>query len=271
MTEADYEEISRSERPIFIFASGQRCGSTLLQRFLNSNPNFLIWGEHNGYLRSFSENFRALQDWSYAKSEQREIFFSEGYDNFVPNVVPVNEDLERAAIAHIWTLFGAPARRLGKRIWGFKEVRYRVQIALHLQECFSNARFIHLTRNIGDCFRSMKRWETTGEWEPKWTYEALETWVAVNESFLRRGAHLNHLMTLRYEDMLEMGPQAFARQMGDFLGEPPTSFNLGVFSRKLDGIDHAIPSSRNITDEEKRLIFSDHVVQISKNYGYQTP
>lgn len=269
MTADDYEELSQTERPVFVFASGQRCGSTLLQRFLNSNPNFLIWGEHNGYLRSFSENFRALQDWSHIKSDDRDIFFEQGYDNFVPNLVPVNEDLERAAIAHIWTLFGAPAKRLGRNVWGFKEVRYRVQVALHLQECFSKARFIHLTRNIGDCFRSMKRWEATGEWERRWTHEALETWVAVNESFFRRGAHLNQLMTLRYEDMLDMGPRAFARKMGDFLDEDPASFDLAVFSKKLDGIDHSAKAkSFKLTEEERQLIATDRVVQISKNYGY---
>lgn len=269
MAKNEYDELSRTERPIFVFASGQRCGSTLLQRFLNSNRSFLIWGEHNGYLRNVTEGFRALLDWSITKEEQRETFFKQGYDNFVPNLTPASEDLERAAIAHIWNLFGAPARHLGKKIWGFKEVRYDAQIALHLQECFHGARFIHLTRNIADCFLSMKRWETAGQWERTWTQESLANWVAVNESFLEQGTYLNQLMTLRYEDMIGMDPKAFARKLADFLGEQPAAFDTTVFSRKLDGVDRSrVAENVHLTAEERQLLTSDRIVQVLESYGY---
>lgn len=269
MTVPDYEKLSRTENPIFIFASGQRCGSTLLQRFLNSNSKFLIWGEHQGYLRNVTAGFRDLLDWSVIKEEQRETFFEQSYDNFLPNLMPARGDLELAAIAYIWNLFGAPTKRLGKSTWGFKEVRYDAQIALYLQECFSNARFIHLTRNIADCCASMKRWESAGQWDPSWTLDALSTWLTVNESFLEHGIYLNQLMTLRYEDMIEMGPQAFARKLGNFVGEAPSSFDMTVFSKKLDGVDHAaIAAHAEVTDEETQLMESDRARQVLASYGY---
>lgn len=265
----DYEKLSRTERPIFVFASGQRCGSTLLQRFLNSNPNILIWGEHNGYLRIVAEGFRDLLNWSFSNDHQRKTLLKESYDNFLPNLTPTREDLELAAIAHVWNLFGAPARRLGKNIWGFKEVRYDAQIALYLQECFSDARFIHLTRNIGDCLLSMKRWEAAGQWDRSWTSASLSSWVAINESFLEYGSHLSHFMTLRYEDMIAMDAKAFARKLAHFLGEAPGLFDTKVFARKLDGVDHSAATTRaKVTTEERQFIASDRVAQLLESYGY---
>jgi len=39
--------------PLLLVGSG-RCGSTLLQSVLNTNPEFLIWGEHNRCLRQIA-------------------------------------------------------------------------------------------------------------------------------------------------------------------------------------------------------------------------
>ena len=50
-----------TDTPIFIFSSG-RCGSTLMQRILNSYTDITVWGEHNGFLLDIAEAFFMLLD-----------------------------------------------------------------------------------------------------------------------------------------------------------------------------------------------------------------
>jgi hypothetical protein len=42
--------------PIFLLGTG-RCGSTLLQKILNSVDNVMIYGEHGGFLRHIAEAY----------------------------------------------------------------------------------------------------------------------------------------------------------------------------------------------------------------------
>ena len=45
--------------PILLLGSG-RCGSTLLQRVLNSSPEITVWGEHAGFLTSIAQSYFTL-------------------------------------------------------------------------------------------------------------------------------------------------------------------------------------------------------------------
>jgi hypothetical protein len=253
--------------PIFIFASGNRCGSTLLQRLLNSNQDILIWGEQHGCLRDILPASEAFADWSFDKDDERDTFRLRGYDNFLPNLSPPPEHIQRATQRYVEMLFAEPAAKLGRRIWGFKEVRYPVTIALLLQDYFPGARFIHLTRSIEDCLLSLKRWEATGVWSRAWTLQSIENWVLVNQGFLYRGRKLNNLLSVRYEDMTAEEPQAFAARVAAFLGLPPASLDAAVFRRKLNGTDPGAPSIP-LTADERALIATPEIERISRALQY---
>src|ERR1041385_4274275 len=79
-----YSALTEKERPIFLLASGHRCGSTLVQRLLNSHPDILIWGEQNDYLNSFVWLFQELVEWTEKSSNDHKTFLLRGYDNFLP-------------------------------------------------------------------------------------------------------------------------------------------------------------------------------------------
>ena len=46
----DHYPQPEAEFPIFLLGTG-RCGSTLLQKILNSVENAMIYGEHGGFLK----------------------------------------------------------------------------------------------------------------------------------------------------------------------------------------------------------------------------
>ena len=48
-----------SYSPIFIFTTGWRTGSTLLQRLITSSGETLIWGESGGALNDFQQAYHA--------------------------------------------------------------------------------------------------------------------------------------------------------------------------------------------------------------------
>jgi hypothetical protein len=100
-----------SESPVLIFASGQRCGSTLLQRFLSSHPDITIWGEHDGVLTQFMANFDRLYDWQQLFAHQFEVFMDDGYNNFVPNMTPPATYFAQAHKNLIRDLWQVPAMK----------------------------------------------------------------------------------------------------------------------------------------------------------------
>ena len=275
MINFDSTTILSTEKPIFVFASGHRCGSTLLQRLLNSCPDVLVWGEQNGYLSPFVRNFKTLLEWEAKFSSQRKTFLTKGFNNFVPNMLPEDHELITAARIYLVSLFGAPAAKLGKRIWGFKEVRYGINVAFFLQELFPKARFIHLTRNVIDCFISMKHWEDSNDpWNRQWTEKSIENWQIINEDFFEAADHLNKFFHVKYEQMVD-NPDGFAEALSDFLELPLSSFDRSVFQIRLHGQEYRGKNDRekmlpsDLNDEEKALLSRDNIVRTAEKYNYR--
>ncbi len=80
---------------------------------------------------------------------------------------------------------------------------------------------------------------------------------------------LHHLLPVRYEDMIAMGPKAFVRKLADFLGEDTASFDTEVFARKLDGVERPVAAEETeLTAEERSFITADRVLDVLKKYGY---
>lgn len=269
------DTLSVSERPIFLLSSGHRCGSTLIQRLLNSHDDILIWGEQRGYLNTYESAHMVLVEAAEASSGNRKKFLQEGYDHFLPNLLPAKREVIDAARLHIQSLFAAPAQRLGRSVWGFKEVRYGAKIALFLQRHFPEARFIHLTRNVVDCLISLKKWEQskTVEWNADWTPSSLASWERVNRSFHDQGHELKKLLSVTYEEVVA-DTDRFLETLAAFLEIPSSSLDRRVFERKLHSAGDSGEERRpevtvqSLGPEERALLDRPELVETAALYGY---
>ncbi|HEX2618502.1 MAG TPA: sulfotransferase, partial [Phototrophicaceae bacterium] len=134
--------------PIFVLASGQRCGSTLLQRFLSTHQDILIWGEHDGVLNKIFAGFERLYEWHDLFGHHYDKYLETGVArNFIANMNPPADVITDTQIQLVTNYWQEPAAALGKHIWGFKEVLYDAHMAMHLQRLFPTARIVFLTRH----------------------------------------------------------------------------------------------------------------------------
>jgi hypothetical protein len=272
------------DTPIFIFASGQRCGSTLLQRYLCSHPNILIWGEHDGVLNKIFNGFDRLLEWEGMFRHQYKTFLAQGINNFIPNMNPHHVLLRRAQIEMIRNLWQVPAMGLGRAVWGFKEVLYDAQMASYLHDLFPQMKLIYLTRNIFECFISLKHEEyipptdqphvpLTQVWTRERTKEFISDWVRINRSFQETPPPAEWCMPITYE-ALTNEPQAVSRRITDWLGFPHDAFDMDVFQHKIYTDRHNGPDPRpviqrkDLSAEEVALVTTDDILHISRGLGY---
>jgi len=158
---------SAADRPVIILGSG-RCGSTLLQAILNTNPEFLIWGEHNGLLRQIAaayfdifgtiSNFPdeltldAVDRMQRLKDRDR----TTAWDNLFNR-----EGLIERFRIFLRSMFADPTGRCPR--WGFKEIRYgrgSADLVLPLlRECFPAVKFVFLVREpYSTLFSMLSAW-----------------------------------------------------------------------------------------------------------------
>jgi len=147
--------IVRDDEPVFILGSG-RCGSTLLQSIVNSNPEFLIWGEHNGFLRQLADSYYKTND----ADMKRNLRSQESVELSITRLRnPENWNAweNRWSSARLSEQFGRFVKSLfdagnySELRWGFKEIRYGIsaedKTPYFLLECFPKARFLIIIRN----------------------------------------------------------------------------------------------------------------------------
>lgn len=271
--------------PIFIFASGQRCGSTLLQRFLCSHPDILIWGEHDGVLEKVFKQFDRLLKWEEMFGHQFQTYLNDGYDNFIPNMNPYREDIYNSLIHLAQNLWQAPAKKLDKSIWGFKEVLYGADMAFRLKQLFPNTKIIHLTRNIFDCFISLRHEETIPPekqphvpieqvWTRARTLEFIETWIRVNRSLLETpGLDADWVFHCTYEQLTDHST-GIVETLINWLGLRITDFDFDVFKHKLYTDRHKGEDPRprvkraDLSQDEIALVTTQEILRISRQLNY---
>lgn len=253
--------------PIFVFASGHRCGSTLVQRLANADPAVLVWGEQNGALDSFHHAHLQLTDWSDRWSVQREAFDAAGPDQFTANLTPDRSAIDDAFRAGFERLFGDEARARGRRRWGVKEVRHEANRARWVRALWPAARIVHLTRNPVDTWLSARSMEKP---DSAWTHDSslhmLHLWVTVNESFL---ADPGAASTVRYEDLVGGGG---LDALADALG---VEAHPEVLERRIRHFGDAADRSRlvsrtraDLTDDDRRIVGQPRVVEVAARLGY---
>jgi hypothetical protein len=154
-----------ADRPVIIAGSG-RCGSTLLQSVLNTNREFLIWGEHNGFLRQIAAAYyeaphprfpdKSDLDAEHRIERLRDARRWPAWDNLCGE----QEFLDRFR-AFVRSFFADPTGPATR--WGFKEIRYGRsaddQTLRFMFDCFPQTRLVILIREPAPTiFSILSRW-----------------------------------------------------------------------------------------------------------------
>lgn len=277
--------------PILLLASGQRTGSTLLQRFMLSHPRLMLWGEHDGVLADVMRRYERLYAWDGMFAHHLQTFQTDGYNNFIPNMIPPRTTIDDSLRALFHTLYRDPAAAMGRDLWGFKEVLYTVDDALRFRALFPSVKVVFITRNPFDCFVSLlheerqKPHEVTIPLSDIWTRTKtiawVETWTTINRSFLEHDAvSPEWVYTMTYEQLIA-DPAHATRALAAWLGLAHEDFDLDVFNHRIYTDRNNQQANRrdtrpkirwdDLTAEEYRLMTQPELVHISRRLGYDRP
>ena len=245
--------------PIIILGPG-RCGSTLLQRILNTSAEITIWGEHEGFLSELAKSYYVLTESEGMKRN----FYSQPIDPSIligslkdytacPNWVnSFNRKIIRDTYQLMITKLLNNKLDIDKNHWGFKEIRYtKNDPALDMWlELFPSSYLIFSVRNPFDVIRSMIL-----DWNnPKTIQDIINKndFKQIKQLVIRCANRWNKVVASfpywieqnklncyveKYEELLAE-PQIHVQQVFNFLNLPmpetalkPMSFRVG--SRKL--------------------------------------
>jgi hypothetical protein len=274
------------ERPVFILGSG-RCGSTLLQSILNSHHDFLIWGEHGGWLRKIADAYyRAMTDDGAGRLERgpagslpdqiarlRTTGYRGCWDN--PRTRAELPPLFRSFIHSAFAAAGTgPAR------WGFKEIRYCIhpndRTPEFLLECFPQATFLIVVRNPWDTVFSMFStwWRHLGANIESVDRELGAAWTQWSRQYanlfvFHRTAPQNSAI-VRFEDMLD---PAYAGTIFAAVGAEPETDIRPVLREPVGACirddEFASLVRERMALHSKQLLWISHRTRLL--YGYHTP
>jgi hypothetical protein len=148
-----------TEAPIFLLSTYMRSGSTLLQRILVTDPRVLLWGEPFGEMdlvaRIAEMVSHSISPWNLEWSEKLNPTSPSIATSWIADLYPSSENFRWALRGFFDRWLGEPARKLGFVRWGFKEVRLGATEAALLHWLYPRAKFVVITRNPYDCYRSL--------------------------------------------------------------------------------------------------------------------
>jgi hypothetical protein len=261
--------------PILVLASGQRCGSTLVQRLLTSHPEIMIWGEHGGHLRRLFEMVDIMRAWDEGVAPPaREAFASGAHQSWMANVLPGRDAIDNAARAFMRAFLGDPAAALGRPRWGFKEVRFGYEDAAALRTVFPELRVVHVTRDPRKMLISLDWWEQQrGWWGRDFTKIAVSDWEGVNRSFIDAAeGRESWWISWRYED-LTARPDEFVAAVAALVGADAGDFDASVFERRVSDYtnsgDRRLRQWRDLPPDLRGLLDDDAVQAVARHHGYE--
>jgi hypothetical protein len=145
------------EEPIFLLATGWRTGSTLIQRILVTDPSLILWGEPHGDLDILNRLGEIIAGF-YRPIAPDSVILTEKTENmsgeWIANLYPRTSVIRQAMQSMVYDWLGQPAKELGYTRWGMKEVRLGYAEAALLLWLFPKAKFVVITRNPYDSYRS---------------------------------------------------------------------------------------------------------------------
>ena len=263
--------------PLLVLASGQRCGSTLIQRLLSSHPLVRIWGEHVGQLLPVLTATARLRLWTDMNglTGRRELARS-GHHGFLANLTPERDTIDDACRAFIETLFATPSAEAGRPIWGFKEIRYGLPEVLLLRQLFPRMRVIHVIRDPRDVLRSLDEWEQRPGWTRRNTEEALDYWLTVARSFIGsdQDPHLGDFILRAPYEALVVNPGPWTAAIAEHCRLDADLLDQTVFDTRVHAAGDGGRGERQLREWSalpsslRALIDGDDYRSVASAYGY---
>lgn len=153
------------DRPILVVGPTTRCGTSLLQRLLNSTGKIVIYGENFGVMQTLPDMIR--NQLRGGETKRKVISIARGMlldrtDFEASSLFPPLDDYIAGLTQAFRTLLGvyaADAAKLGFTRWGLKhQIRGQSSFAL-LPQLIPEARYVMIYRDLLDVARSAKaRW-----------------------------------------------------------------------------------------------------------------
>lgn len=255
---------ARAQSPVFLFCSGMRSGSTLLQRIIIASGETMVWGETGGALNHFHA---AWQDYIQMLSpggerfpnglggngnSQRESFAEADPGTrphlWIPCINPDQAKLQQAFKSFFECFYAETATRLGYPRWGFKKVRSELAVARFMKDLYPAAKFVFLVREPLACLNSIKQHEwmdRPGDANALSFY--IDQWRRTAGSF----AAADFGYTIRYEELV--GDAETRRKMFEYLEIRGVSAEFFDRSRPKGRSD----STRSLNFIERTKVQSD--------------
>jgi hypothetical protein len=155
---------------LLCLASVGRSGSTFLQRLLNTHPEIILFGEHEGFLRGIRSAYQQLaapRTVALLETGRRRLGAILGAEPVTDTPggwsIEWTNALRPADVAPSFARFVRdlvypPAiRSPSHRYWGFKEIRYGIDDLRFLETVFPESRFLMLARDPVAVYRSQCR------------------------------------------------------------------------------------------------------------------
>jgi hypothetical protein len=200
------QQSSGSMSKLLCVASIGRSGTTFLQRLLNTHPEVLVFGEHNGFLTGIREAYDALtaqhviERVGMSRSQVERILRAEpvtmssnGWSIEWTNAMHIEAAAPLFARLIQDLIYPPQVRSPTHRYWGFKEIRYRAEDLVFLAKVFPDARFLMLVRDPIAVYRSQCRLGWAQERDARAAADAFHGWfsaLARSWSALRGSAAL---------------------------------------------------------------------------------
>ena len=260
-----------NEAPIFLFASCWRSGSTLIQRIINSDGRFILWGEPFANCNLIPDLANSLRPLNESYPSSNDVITTGDFDStdtplsnrWTANLYPGMEDLMGAHRQFFETLFGEPAYRRNYAGWGLKEVRLSIEHALYLKWLFPNAKFVFLYRNPYKAYRSCRSWPNLFMHYPeKGVYSPKvfgEYWKLMTEGYIKESSKVGG-MVIKYEDFCQEGYPLFDA-LQSYL---QLNLNREVLTKRIGGNKKAPP----IPPGELRIL-QRTVEPLASSLGYR--
>jgi hypothetical protein len=251
-----------TRQPVFVLGHA-RSGTTLVQRVLNSYEDVLVWGEHAGVLRDVAAAWhRAATSEQFFRDARplaevlRDSDPTASWQAWMTWVQPESwTTLVRSFVEGLFLPDGLP----GKRVWGFKEVRYRGEptdptFAL-LRHLYPEALWVFVVRHPLEVMASQRR----TPFGPRTLAELRENvaiWCARYDAYRALGEQPDvRAVWVRYDDLV--GPcddlQALVRELGRSLG-PPQRRVLEAEGGRGSSFTHEDPSTPTGPTERWRIL-----------------
>jgi hypothetical protein len=221
--------------PLIVTAPVTRCGTTLLQRLLNSSPRAVVFGE--AVAAALQERVSALLQQAAGHLPRREEYRRDleralsGEQFWCPHLMPELEGyiaLWSEALRAFLAFHEGQAQKLGRAVWGAKHPALGMTALKHLRQLVPGSKVLYLTRDVFAAARSAKARRflqgpaDAGKFAAQW---------AENVRGMLALASDPQVFLLRYEE-LERCDEAGLRSLEEFTGA--AGMSLAVLGARVN-------------------------------------